>query len=154
MSGIDETRREEARMLMMAALDGEISPQERQRLDGMLAEDDRLREEWRRMTEVKEATGSMGYSPPPEEVWDRYWTSVYNRIERGIGWVLVSLGAIVLIGYGIWQWLERMLADTGMPFFLKAAVFAVLIGLLILIVSVLREKISMGTRERYKEVQR
>lgn len=154
MSGIDETRREEARMLMMAALDGEISPQQRKRLDEMLAEDELLRKEWKSMNEVKVATGSMGYDPPPEEFWDKYWTSVYNRIERGVGWVLVSLGVVVLIGYGLWRWLETLLADSGMPGFLKAAIFAVVIGLVILIVSVLREKVFLGSRERYKEVQR
>ena len=31
---------------------------------------------------------------PPKEVWKLYWTSVYNRLGRRIGWILLSIGAI------------------------------------------------------------
>ena len=82
-------RRERARHLMMAALDGELSPEERRELDGHLATDERLKSEWVQMTRVKEVTETMGYRELPEEIWDGYWGGIYNRLERGLGWILV-----------------------------------------------------------------
>ena len=34
------------------------------------------------------------HKKPPKEVWKFYWVSVYNRLERRIGWILLSIGAI------------------------------------------------------------
>jgi hypothetical protein len=97
----------------------------------------------------------MKLNSPPEEVWDRYWTTTYRRAERGIAWLLVIAGGLVLAGYWIWHVVEALLADTGTPLFLRAAIAAVAIGALILVVSVVREKIFTARRDPYqKEVIR
>jgi ferric-dicitrate binding protein FerR (iron transport regulator) len=154
VNGHDPDRHERARHLMMAALDGELGPEDRAELDGLLAADASLREEWERLNEVKEVTGTMGYTEPPEEVWETYWVSVYNRVERGVGWILLSLGALVVTGYGIWQGVEALLADTGLPGFFKIALFVAALGGLILLLSVAREKLFTRRRDPYREIQR
>jgi len=146
--------RERVQRLMMAALDDEISPEEQRELDGALERDAAAREEWEKMKRVKEVTGSMTFREPPAEVWDGYWVSVYNRAERGVAWVLVSVGAIVLLVYGAWKWLEALWADAGVPGFVKVAIMAVATGLIVLAVSVLREKLFTYRRDPYKEIQR
>ncbi len=139
---------------MMAALDDELSSNEREQLDRLLANDGRLRSEWERFERVKEVTREMSYKEPPEEVWEGYWASVYNRAERGLGWSLVSAGTLVLFGYGVWHAVEAVLADSGVPGFLKIAIFAVAFGGTILLLSVVREKLFTRLRDRYKEIQR
>jgi len=139
---------------MMAALDDELSGDEREQLDRLMANDERLRAEWERFERVKEVTREMSYKEPPEEVWEGYWTSVYNRAERGLGWSLVSAGALVLFGYGAWHWVQAILAESGIPGFLKIAIFAVVFGGTILLVSVVREKLFTRSRDRYKEIHR
>jgi hypothetical protein len=119
--------RERLRHLMMAALDQEIDPDRR---------------------------ATMALRKPPEEVWSSYWTSVYNRAERGLGWILASVGAIVLLSYGLWKAFWGIVEDTGMPSFLKLAILAVIVGGAVLLVSVVREKLFTRTRDPYKEVQR
>ena len=116
MSPRDSVDPERSRRLMMAALDGEISPEEQRELDRVLETDSEFREEWERMSRVKEVTSTMVMREPPEEVWEEYWTSVYNRTERGIGWVLFSLGSIVLLGYGAWKWAEAIFQTEDLPF--------------------------------------
>jgi len=154
VSGEREASREHARHLMMAALDGELGPDERGELDRLLAADDALRVEWERMSRVKEVTGSMAYRKLPDEVWDRYWETVYNKAERGVGWVLLSIGSLVLFGYGTWKWLEAVFAETDLPFMIKISLFAVLLGGFVLLFSVIREKWFTRKRDPYKEVQR
>jgi ferric-dicitrate binding protein FerR (iron transport regulator) len=139
---------------MMAALDGELGPEDRAELDRLLAADASLREEWERLEQVKEVTRAMGYTEPPDEVWETYWVSVYNRAERGVGWILATLGLLVIAGYGIWQGVVALLADTGLPGFFKVAVFVAAFGGLILLLSVVREKLFTRRRDPYREIQR
>lgn len=145
---------EDLRSLMMAVLDGECSDEERRKLDEALASDSPLREEWLKMRRVKEMTGMMQMNEPPEEIWERYWSSVYAKLERGIAWIFVSVGAIVLLSYGVWQVVQELVADPDVPGFIKLAIAAVAIGLVILAVSVIREKWIVGRSERYKDIER
>ena len=100
-----------ARRLMMGALDGEISRQEQQELTRLLQNDPVLEAEWQQLQRVKEVTSGMVFRKPPEETWDTYWTGVYQRLERGIGWILVSVGAILLLSYGAWEGIQEFFGD-------------------------------------------
>ncbi len=145
---------ERARRLIMAELDGELLAGERSELERLLEKHPALRGERDRLQQVKEVTDSMGLRRAPEEVWSDYWASVYSRLERGFGWILVSLGAIVLLSYGAWGVVSQMLEDTILPSFVKYAFLALFIGAVVLLVSVLREKVFVGRRQRYKDVER
>ncbi len=143
-----------ARRLMMAELDGELAPAEREELERVLADDPALEAERRRLARLKEVTREMRLRKPPEEVWEAYWTSVYRRLERGVAWILVSIGVIVLISYGAWTGVRQLLADAELPWFLKGAILAALVGGVVLFVSVLREKLFVRSREPYKDIER
>jgi ferric-dicitrate binding protein FerR (iron transport regulator) len=146
--------RERVNRLMMAALDGEVSADERRELTGILDANPEVRREYEMMSRVKEVTGTMTYKQPPEEVWDRYWTTVYNRVERGVAWILVSVGAVVVLTYGAWKWLEALWGDAGLPLFVKFAILTLAVGFLILAASVIREKLFAYRRDPYKEIER
>ncbi len=155
MTDADELRRERAQQLMMAALDGEISPEERAELEGLLAGAPDLAAEWQRFVRLKEVTAGMSLRQPPQEVWDRYWESTYRRAERGIAWILISAGATVLAAFWLWQAASALFQDTSTPFAVRVAVGALSVGLAILLVSVVREKLFTSRRDPYqKEVVR
>ena len=145
---------EHVRRLMMAALDGEISDEDRRELDTILDRDPGMREEWTRMRQLKQVTDGLTFREPPPEVWERYWGDVYNRAERGVAWILVSVGAVVVAGYGMWHWFASIWADTQLPIYLRLAIFALSIGGIILGISVLREKLFTRRHDAYKEIQR
>ena len=42
----------------------------------------------------------MVLKKPPKDVWRFYWASVYNRLERRIGWILLSNGAMIILFFG------------------------------------------------------
>jgi ferric-dicitrate binding protein FerR (iron transport regulator) len=140
---------------MMAALDGEISEHERLELEQILKGDAALRREWTQLERVKEVTSTMVMSEPPEEVWDDYWREgVYKRIERGIGWILVTVASLVLVGFGLWQLTDVLLADSDLPGFVKMALFSLLMGGAVLLASVIREKLFMRSKDPYAKVKR
>ncbi len=146
--------KERARQLIMAAIDGEINDEQRRELAGYIKKHPELDEEFKDFKNIKEMTMNVNYTPPPESVWDKYWLGVYNRLERGIGWILFSIGAIVLLVYGFYSMIEAILADAEIAWWLKLAIFSVIAGAVFLLVSVLREKIFLHKSERYKDIQR
>lgn len=154
MSTEKTERLERARQLMMAALDDELAGGEQEELDRLLADDPELRGEWDRLHEVKEVTNTMSLRRPPEETWEQYFESVYNRLERGFAWILISIGAIVLTGWALWIGLEELWGATDLPMYVKIAVYAMLLGLAVLLVSVIREKWFVRKTDPYKEIQR
>lgn len=120
----------------------------------MLGTDPGLAEDWRTMARLKEVTAGMTLRRPPDEVWDSYWGGVYRRIERGIGWILTSVGAIVVLSYGVWQAVRDLVADATLPVVIKVAILALIVGLIVLLVSVIREKLFVRRRDPYKDVIR
>ena len=80
--------------------------------------------------------------------------SVYRRIERGVGWILVSIGALVLTSWGLWEAISSLLAEADMPSFVKLAIFALGAGTLVLVFSVFREKLFTYRHDPFKEVDR
>lgn len=151
MTGPDDARR--ARDLMMAVLDGEGSDADRAELERLLERDPALRDEWRRLGRVKEGTSTMVFEQPSEETWDRYWMSVYNRAERKVAWLLVGLGAIILVAYGLWHAVPEMarslLGASDLPVVVRGGIVAVLTGAVLLIVSVIREQLSTKRTDTY-----
>jgi ferric-dicitrate binding protein FerR (iron transport regulator) len=140
--------------LLMGALDGELSPAEQQEFERSLGVDAELRAEWDRLRQVKEVTDTMRMRKPSGEVWDSYWEGVYRRTERGLAWILVSAGAIVLVSWGLVHWVQDVLADTTVPPLIRWASVALVIGLVVLFVSVLREKLHVRKSDPYKDVIR
>jgi hypothetical protein len=146
--------KERARQLMMAAVDGEIGDSERTELEAYLQKYPDTYEEFYQFKHMQEITMNMKYTSPPESVWDKYWLGVYNRIERGIGWILLSIGATVLLIYGFYSIVESILADAEIALWLKLAIFSAVAGAIVLLVSVLREKIFLHKTERYKDIRK
>lgn len=144
---------ERARRLMMRGLDDELAAGERAELERVLAADPALRREWERMVRLKEVTASMALRPAPDEMWRDYWQSVYRRLERGLGWVLASIGAILVGSYGTWRGVDALLHDASIPWVVKAGTLVLGLGIVILLVSAIREKVFLGRRQRYKDVE-
>ncbi len=97
----------------------------------------------------------MKYKEPPDEACEKYWSKVYNRLERGLSWILISIGVMVLLFYGGFKAVESLVKDSTVAVFLKVAILVLLAGLVILFVSVIRERIFTYKKDKYaKEVKR
>lgn len=109
------------------------------------------------LAEFKEMEGlleTLRLPEPPDDLWEGYWSGIYNRIERGLGWILVSLGAVVILFSGFYWLVREMLSDPRLPATIKWAVLCIGGGLAVLLVSVIREQFFYSRHERYREVRR
>lgn len=146
--------RNEIRELLAGYVDGELSDEERAAVEKALAEDPELRAELEEFRKLKEVTGMATYADLPEQVWEQYWESLYRKLERGIGWVFLSIGAILLLGFGLYHAFREMYLDPSAPLWVKVGVTAVAAGLVILLVSYGRERFFAFKRDRYRRVLR
>lgn len=142
------------RQLMTAALDGELSGGEQTEFQQLLSASAARQEEWNEYRKLKEITMQIRFTDPPEEAWDGYWLKVYNRLERRLAWTLVSLGASVVLIFWGWTAVKSLLADAGLPWFVKTGIFALGAGLIILFISILRERLFIQKADKYREIQK
>jgi anti-sigma factor RsiW len=141
--------------LLMGRLDGELGPEQERELDEHLRTCAECRAELEGFRRMNEMAGRMRFSEPQDEVWDAYWRGIYNRLERGAAWILVSLGAILLLGFGAFKLVETLLTDPAVELVVKIGLGALLLGVVVLVVSLVRERVFGLKHDRYsKEVKR
>ena len=140
--------------LMMEYLDGELDQEARKLVDQHLAGCSSCRREWDSLKKLKNITSSMQLARPEEEIWKMYWEQVYNRIERGLGWIFVSIGAIILLAYGAFHFVRDFLQGSQEPLVIKIGVTSAILGAIILFVSVLRERLFIRKTDKYKEIEK
>ena len=151
MSGDEE--RERLRLWMMAALDGELGASDRAELDRVLASDPELAAEWKQMNEVKEMTTSYGYREPPDDVFRDFPKSVYNRVERGLAWILLTAGWVALTVFGIKEMFAELFTDPDVPAIVKWGMVSMVAGGALLIASVIRERLQQRRHDPYEKVE-
>ena len=148
-------RCEESRILVMGYIDGELDAGARERLEDHLALCGACRSEeaaYRRLGEVTEsalsgrATGRLPGDDP--------WPSIYRRIERNVGWLLMGAGLTLLLGFGMWQLLYEFLLSSEEPLVVRLGVGGVTAGTLVLLVSFIRDRLRAYGSERYREIIR
>ena len=149
------TEKEKFQMLLMAAIDGELAAEEKTQFEQYVRKYPECHVEWQKYVKLKEITQTMQFTKPAPEVWDHYWVNIYNRLERGIGWIIFSIGCVILLTYAGFKAVEAIVADPKLELIVKIGIIAVIGGLMMLFVSVLREKIFTARTDKYqKEVQR
>jgi hypothetical protein len=145
---------ENINLKIMAYLDRELPAAESASLEQKIAEDPRYQKMYNQLKKLKEVTGAMKFKILPDMYWDEYWRNVYNRLERGISWILISLGAIIVMTFAVWTAVTELLADPTINPILKFGIFILIIGGVVLFVSILREKLMVRRVDKYKEVER
>lgn len=85
---------------------------------------------------------------------DRFWLGVYSRLERGIAWVLVSVSAAALGGYGAYHFAATFLADGEVPIVVRFGTAGLLLGVLLLLFGVVRERIRAHSTDPFRRVRR
>ena len=134
--------------------DGELDNKDKQVVEEHLKQCSDCRNEFEEMGKFEEVMGKMQFKKPQKEMWEVYWSTIYNRLERRIGWILLSIGGMILLFFGGYKAVEGIIQDSSTPILLKVGILTVLGGVVILLVSLLREQLFVHKRERYKEVEK
>jgi predicted anti-sigma-YlaC factor YlaD len=134
----------------MRLLDGEMSAEEKVEYQSHVGGCETCRAELASLGRVVELTDELKLRTPDDEFWDGYWESVYRRSERSAGFFLVITGIIAILIYGIF----RAVTSPGFLTYEGISVTAILVGLVVVFVSVARERYHESKNDPYKGVKR
>jgi predicted anti-sigma-YlaC factor YlaD len=140
--------------LMMGYLDNELSNEQKRQFEEHLTGCSECKAELKDFRKLKAITDEVTLVEPEDKIWQDYWGGVYNRIERRVGWIVFSVSAILLTIYGGFKLIEEMIKDPNIETMLKVGLLALIVGLAILFVSVLRERLHFWQKDRYRNVRR
>ncbi len=140
--------------LLMGYLDSELTELEACRVEQHLRECPDCRRELEDFRKLKEVTQNMRVLTPDAKSWEEYWSHVYNRLERRIGWIFLSVGAIMIASYGLYDLVAVFLLRSNVPLLVRIGIAALVIGFCTLLISVLRERIFMARMDKYERIKR
>jgi len=136
--------------LLMGLIDGELEPEEAQRVNAHLHRCAGCREEHKQLRQSGKKLESVSFVEPRDEVLNALWKQPYSRFTRNSSLLLILAGYLVLILFGVYEFLQDK-SETMLP---KVATVAVCVGFVILLISVVRERLRTYKTDPYKEVER
>lgn len=134
----------------MRYIDGEMSGADRSAFEAHMADCDACRREMRELGALERLTGMLTIRDPMDDFRETYWKGILRRIERRAGWLLLVLGAAMIVGR------ELLLAARSFErvTFGNLAAGALIAGGVLLLVSVIRERVHQHRSDRYRDVIR
>lgn len=132
---------------LMRYLDGELPPEERSRVDAEIGSSTELQREVAIFRALKHDFQDLSFHPGMRQtsVWDK----VNREVTRPIGWVFLTVGAALWMSYGVY-----VFATSSVDPWEKLATGAIAIGILMLLCSVIWERIRELETDPYKDVHR
>lgn len=134
----------------MRFLDGELSLEERLQYQAHVRACETCRRELDSLGRVVKLTDELRLRVSDDEFWKDYWRDVRRRSERNTGFLLLVAGVVALLLYAAYRAVRS-------PEFLSyegISVAVILLGLVIIFVSVARERWHESRNDPYREVER
>jgi hypothetical protein len=132
---------------LMRYLDGELSPEDRARVDVALGSSTELQREVAIFQTLKSDFQGLNFAATKRRhsVWDQ----VNAQVNRPIGWILVVVGTVIWMTYGTY-----VFATSTVSPWEKLATGAIAIGIMLLLASVIWERYREWDTDPYKDVTR
>ena len=122
-------------------------PEERRALEAAIEGSTELRRELAIWQGMHEDFQSLSFTPPAPD--RSVWGVVNRKITRPLGWAFLTSGAALLVAYAAWLFAVSAVAPWG-----KLAVAAIVIGFLLLLASVIRDRYREWLTDPYRNVHR
>jgi hypothetical protein len=135
---------------MMGLMDNELTPKETADLNLHMVRCETCRKEFDALCQSHSKLNAVSYYGPADNELDRIWKSPFSRFTRNAGLLLVIIGWVALIIYALYEFL---ITDTE-PVLPKIATIGIIIGFVVLLLAVLRDRIRTFKTDPYKEVKR
>jgi hypothetical protein len=131
----------------MRYLDGELGPEEREHVERGLAASTELQRDLAMYRAMKSDIQGLHFHPVNDR--NSVWDQVNARLNRPIGWVLLIVGSVIWMTYGTY-----VFATSPVSPWEKMGTGAIAIGVLMLLASVIWERLRELETDPYRDVQR
>jgi len=85
-----------------------------------------------------------------QDVWRETTSDVTARTSRGIGWLALIGGLLLAAGFAIYEFVKELDSMSPLSILIIGGIYG---GLLLLFVSVLRQRLVERKTDRYKDVE-
>jgi len=130
-------------------IDGELTQQERQRVEVHCADCVQCARELEELRALRETIGAAKLSQFGEDTWRETMADSSVKAARGIGWLLLIGGVLACAGIAV----LAFLTDPSIELRAKLIAGAIYGGLGILFISVLRQRLIERKTDKYKDVE-
>lgn len=141
---------EDLDILLSGYIDNELTQQDRQRVEVHLADCTRCRKTIQELEEVRRRAGGLHIPEPTRKEIAQMESNVMERLFRNFGWSITIAWAIGSVAYGLYEYASA----PGEPFLHKVAVFSLILGIAMLFLSVLLQRVRETKTDRYKGIQK
>jgi hypothetical protein len=131
---------------LMRYLDGEAAPEERARIDAVVADSTELQRDLVVFRTMKSDLQAMTFGLANDQ---SVWGAVHRRITRPLGWLLISVGFLTWILYGSYLYIVSAIVPWE-----KLATSAIGRGILFLFGTVIYERRKEWLTDPYRNVYR
>lgn len=131
-------------------LDGELTQADSQRVRLYLEENEEARQAFREMKELQQLTSTMKFRDPSEETMEAMELRLSVQAPRRFGWGMVIIGLVAWMIYAA----VLFLRNPRMPTTPELLTGGVITGLVMVFVSVLRQRVLERPHDRYRKVRK
>ena len=130
-------------------IDGELTQQQRQRVELHCADCEACRETLAELHALRQRVSNSGLSELGEDNWRETMDDQQVSTTRSLGWILF-IGGLAAISLVV---LVAFLTADGMPLGMKLILVAIYGGLAVLLYSVGRQRLIERKTDKYKDVE-
>jgi len=141
---------EKYRGLLIGLIDHELNPDEAKEINDHLIRCAKCREAYEALSETGNKIGGVSFREPTDEVLEKLWKPPYSRMVKWSGLALALGGWLVFIVMAVIE----AFRSSEEPFISRIAGGSLLLGLVILLLYVVLERVILYKSDPYKEVKR
>ena len=138
------------RETLSAYLDGELTQQESQKVAVHLRDCQACREVHEDFRKMREDIKQLEFPQPSDEQWRTIMGGFAFKTTRGLGWLLWAAGLVILLAYGTYEFIR----DPSVHALERVGVLALILGLVLVFLTVLIERVSAFKTDKYKDVEK
>ena len=141
---------EEFKPLLVGLLDGELKPDEARCINEHLTRCAACRAEYERQRETSGKLTAISLREPDDAILAQVWNSPFSRLTRNTALLMIVGGYAAMIGYALFEFFAH--GKEGLP--AKTGLAAIVMGFLILLLQLIRERMKTYKTDPYKEIER
>ena len=143
----------ETETLISGYLDSELTQGDRQKIELILDECPTCQQCLVEMKKLRQQVGSLKYGKMTMTEKNKLSDEVTGSTGANIGQVLLLGGFVVLYGSGLLLILKELIGNEEAPLFIRLGLPVLFLGLGVLFVTVLLQRINTSKTDRYKNVR-
>lgn len=139
-----------ARQLLMGLIDGELTTDETRDIHEQLSRSESLRDEYELIQAANGVLELLSETRIDEKLLRHVWKSPFRRVMRAVSYGMIAVGFFALFAMG----LEQYFNHGEQHLLLSVSVGGVLLGVILLLLQVIRDRMIVYKTDPYRDIEK